>query len=98
MVLVFIFNICQKAAARGEQAKILDVGCGSGYLLGAFARIHNSKVIGVEHIKELYQMSKENFKVTVYLNFYLNSDSSVCFALLTVFEYVSEILAIFRTH
>ena len=35
----------------GRQPRVLDVGCGSGYLLGAFARLHNSRVVGLEHLK-----------------------------------------------
>ena len=51
------------AHQEGRDAVVLDVGCGSGYLLGAFGRIGKTKVVGLEHIKELYEMSLKNFKV-----------------------------------
>lgn len=51
-----------EAHKTGRKACVLDVGCGSGYLLAAFARLGNTKVIGLEHIKELYEMSCRNFK------------------------------------
>ena len=43
--------------------KALDIGCGSGYLLVAFAKLmqeSNAKVYGVEHIPELVNMSIQN--------------------------------------
>lgn len=52
------------AHQEGRDAVVLDVGCGSGYLLGAFGRIGKTKVVGLEHIKELYEMSLKNFKVS----------------------------------
>merc|ERR1712062_130272 len=55
------------ASQAGRQPKILDVGCGSGYLLGAFARIFDAHVVGLEHIEALYQMSCKNFKVSKFL-------------------------------
>lgn len=43
-------------------AKVLDVGCGSGYLCVAFSKMMNDKglVIGIEHIKELAELSITN--------------------------------------
>merc|ERR1711917_50194 len=52
------------AHQEGRDAVVLDVGCGSGYLLGAFGRIGKTKVVGLEHIKELYEMSLKSFKVS----------------------------------
>lgn len=45
-------------------ARVLDVGAGSGYLLGI---LHNlvqpgGRVVGIEHIDELAQMSRDNLK------------------------------------
>ena len=41
--------------------KVLDVGSGTGYLCAAFLKIldpsTSSKVIGIEHIKELVDLS-----------------------------------------
>lgn len=47
-----------------EGAKALDVGCGSGYLTACMAKLVGStgKVIGVEHIDELTEFSKQNTK------------------------------------
>lgn len=50
----------QKTADAGRVPRVLDVGCGSGYLLGAFARMCGAHVVGLEHIKELYDMSVAN--------------------------------------
>jgi len=43
-------------------AKVLDVGCGSGFLCTAFSKMMNDQgtVIGIEHIKELAQLSITN--------------------------------------
>jgi len=43
-------------------AKVLDVGCGSGYLTACFARMvgKEGKVIGIDYIDPLVQMSMEN--------------------------------------
>lgn len=43
-------------------AKVLDVGCGSGYLCVAFSKMMSDKglVIGIEHIKELAELSITN--------------------------------------
>ena len=41
-------------------AKVLDVGSGSGYLCAVFYEMTRSKVVGIEHIPELVEMSKEN--------------------------------------
>jgi protein-L-isoaspartate(D-aspartate) O-methyltransferase len=44
-------------------AKILDVGCGSGYLCALFAKLNpTSKVIGIDYIKELVALSKTNME------------------------------------
>ena len=53
----------QRARDQNRQPVVLDVGCGSGYLLGAFARIFDAKVVGVEHIKQLYELSSKNLMV-----------------------------------
>jgi len=52
----------ENAKNEGRVPQILDVGCGSGYLLGAFSRIHESRVVGLEHIQGLYDMSVRNLK------------------------------------
>ncbi|KAF6732887.1 Protein-L-isoaspartate(D-aspartate) O-methyltransferase [Oryzias melastigma] len=45
-----------------EGASALDVGSGSGYLTACFARMTgpSGKVVGIEHIEELVQMSLKN--------------------------------------
>ncbi|XP_069574292.1 l-isoaspartyl protein carboxyl methyltransferase, like isoform X1 [Brachyistius frenatus] len=45
-----------------EGASVLDVGSGSAYLTACFARMTglNGRVVGIEHIDELVQMSKRN--------------------------------------
>ncbi|XP_056152036.1 l-isoaspartyl protein carboxyl methyltransferase, like [Lampris incognitus] len=45
-----------------EGASALDVGSGSGYLTACFARMvgPSGKVVGIEHINELVQMSARN--------------------------------------
>ena len=48
-------------------AKILDVGCGSGYLCAAFHELvkgpdNTGKVVGIEHIEPLAQLSVENLR------------------------------------
>ena len=44
--------------------KVLDVGCGSGFLLGAFHEMvgdgKSTNVVGIEHIQELAQLSVNN--------------------------------------
>ena len=37
----------KRAAESGRVPKVLDVGCGSGYLLGAFARCYDAHVTGL---------------------------------------------------
>uniref|UniRef100_A0A6V1TYL7 Protein-L-isoaspartate O-methyltransferase n=1 Tax=Heterosigma akashiwo TaxID=2829 RepID=A0A6V1TYL7_HETAK len=51
-----------KDAATEDGAKILDVGCGSGYLAVALARLapENGKVYAIDYIPELVQMSIAN--------------------------------------
>lgn len=43
-------------------AKVLDVGCGSGFLCTAFSKMMNDEglVVGIEHIKELADLSITN--------------------------------------
>jgi len=43
-------------------ARVLDVGCGSGYLTACFARMvgKEGKVIGIDYIKPLVDLSTEN--------------------------------------
>ncbi len=43
-------------------ARVLDVGCGSGYLCVAFSKMMNDQglVVGIEHIKELAELSVTN--------------------------------------
>lgn len=47
-----------------EGAKALDVGSGSGYLTACMAEMvgESGKVIGIDHIPELVEMSKKNIK------------------------------------
>ncbi|CAB4394621.1 unnamed protein product [Rhizophagus irregularis] len=44
--------------------KVLDIGCGSGYLTTCLAEMvgPEGKVVGIEHIKELVNMSKKNIQ------------------------------------
>ncbi|KAF8698928.1 hypothetical protein AX14_001051 [Amanita brunnescens Koide BX004] len=48
----------------GPGARVLDVGSGSGYLLAVLHRIvgETGKVVGVEHVPELVEWSKENLR------------------------------------
>lgn len=43
-------------------ARVLDVGCGSGYLLAAFYEMidRKGKVVGIEHIEPLKNLSVDN--------------------------------------
>ena len=49
-------------------AKVLDVGCGSGYLCAAFYELvkdtepTRTQVVGIEHIPELAKLSVDNLK------------------------------------
>ena len=47
-------------------ARVLDVGCGSGYLCATFYEMtvkdEKANVIGIEHIEELAQFSRDNLK------------------------------------
>ena len=52
-----------KAQKEGRDATVLVVGCGSGYLLGAFGRIGKTKVVCLEHVKEYYDIAVKNFQV-----------------------------------
>ncbi|GES88411.1 protein-L-isoaspartate(D-aspartate) O-methyltransferase-like isoform X1 [Rhizophagus clarus] len=44
--------------------KVLDIGCGSGYLTACLAEMvgPEGKVVGIEHIKELVDMSRKNIQ------------------------------------
>ncbi|CAI2185123.1 4345_t:CDS:2 [Funneliformis geosporum] len=44
--------------------KVLDVGCGSGYLTACFSEMvgPEGKVVGIEHIQELVDMSRRNIQ------------------------------------
>jgi 2-polyprenyl-3-methyl-5-hydroxy-6-metoxy-1,4-benzoquinol methylase len=49
-------NLCEPGST--------DVGCGSGYLLGIFHNLAapGGTVVGIEHVKELAEMTKANLK------------------------------------
>ena len=52
-------ELCGTVSVR--DCKVLDVGCGSGYLTAAFARLNPmAKVIGIDHIVEMVQLSEAN--------------------------------------
>lgn len=49
-----------------ENANILDVGCGSGYLAVVMARLtSNAKVYGIDYIPELIELCLHNTKKVV---------------------------------
>jgi len=53
--------LAQKLLQPG--ARVLDVGCGSGYLTACFARmvgLNGGKVVGVDHIPALVQLARDN--------------------------------------
>jgi len=45
-------------------SRILDVGSGSGYLTACFAKLAgpDARVVGIEHIEELVELSKRNIR------------------------------------
>ena len=45
-----------------EGSNVLDIGFGSGYLTVAMSKMMNDKgcVVGIEHMKELYDLGKQN--------------------------------------
>ena len=45
-------------------SRVLDVGCGSGYLVVCFSKLMNDAglVVGIEHIPELVELSEKNIK------------------------------------
>lgn len=47
-----------------EGAKVLDIGCGSGFLTACFAHLvgQTGLVVGVDHIKELVEQAEENIR------------------------------------
>ena len=50
-----------------KAAKVLDVGCGSGYLCASFYEMvkddsKNTNVVGIEHIQELCDLSLKNLE------------------------------------
>ena len=52
-------------------SKVLDVGCGSGYLCAAFYEMvkvseGGTQIVGIEHIEPLTQLSIENLKKSYY--------------------------------
>ena len=44
----------KNAVDAGRLPKVLDVGCGSGYLLGAFARCYGAHVTGLGELDDNY--------------------------------------------
>ena len=47
--------------ANNPNARILDVGCGSGYLAVVFARLNpSSKIFAIDYIPELVELSRKN--------------------------------------
>jgi protein-L-isoaspartate(D-aspartate) O-methyltransferase len=49
---------------KQEGAKVLDVGCGSGYLTACLAYMAgpSGTVVGIEHIRELVDLSRRNIE------------------------------------
>ncbi|CAD5208994.1 unnamed protein product [Bursaphelenchus okinawaensis] len=47
-----------------DESRILDIGCGSGYLTTCFAEMigPSGKVIGIDHISELVALSERNIR------------------------------------
>ncbi|KAF1602266.1 UNVERIFIED_CONTAM: Protein-L-isoaspartate(D-aspartate) O-methyltransferase, partial [Eudyptes robustus] len=47
-----------------EGSRILDIGCGSGYLTACLAKMvgPNGKVVGIDHIPELVELSERNIR------------------------------------
>eukprot|EP00834_Sanchytrium_tribonematis_P006954 NODE_567_length_5957_cov_0.651588.p4 type:complete len:151 gc:universal NODE_567_length_5957_cov_0.651588:3504-3052(-) len=43
-----------------ENDKILDIGCGSGYLSACFAKLTHNQVIAIDHLPELVKLSQNN--------------------------------------
>ena len=57
---------------ENKNAKVLDVGSGSGYLTHVLANLvcgpdgrGKGKVVGIDHIKGLVEMSRENMRRSV---------------------------------
>lgn len=66
----YALEILQDAIARGPAAaRVLDVGCGSGYLTAVFARLleqhgksEQGKVVGIDYIDPLVALSRANME------------------------------------
>jgi len=54
--------LCNLEPYLHEGSKVLDVGCGSGYLVGVLSHLvgPTGKVVGIEHIQGLVDLSKNN--------------------------------------
>jgi protein-L-isoaspartate(D-aspartate) O-methyltransferase len=50
-------NLLSSLPADSHGGAILDVGSGSGY-----CKLYHAKVVGIEHIKELADWSKDNLR------------------------------------
>ena len=59
------FPVMQK-----PNSKVLDVGCGSGYLLVAISHLNpTSSVFGIDYISDLVALSDANIRKQVFANF-----------------------------
>ncbi|KAL4454560.1 hypothetical protein ABPG74_021765 [Tetrahymena malaccensis] len=64
----FSLHYLQRQLTSGKPVKVLDIGCGTGYLCPAFLMMIpvqfrlQSTIVGIDHVKELVQLSHNNIR------------------------------------
>ena len=61
-ILEILLEPIQKRLSTNTTCQVLTIACGSGYIIGALARILDSHVIGLESRKRMYENSVANLK------------------------------------
>ncbi|KAL4499323.1 hypothetical protein ABPG72_006909 [Tetrahymena utriculariae] len=64
----YSLSYLQKQLTSGKPVRVLDIGCGTGYLCPAFLMMipiqfrQQSTIVGIDHVKELVQLSYNNIR------------------------------------
>ncbi|EAR98000.2 L-isoaspartate O-methyltransferase (macronuclear) [Tetrahymena thermophila SB210] len=64
----FSLSYLQRHLISGKPVRVLDIGCGTGYLCPAFLKMipvqfqQQSTIVGIDHVKDLVQLSDRNIR------------------------------------